>query len=103
MNNNQILKTTLIISGLMLVFAIGNLPYGYYQFLRLVIFVSGLFAAYRFYEVEKSKLASLFGIAALLFNPIFPVYLDKSTWIGIDLITSFLYFYSANQVPGKKS
>ena len=102
MNNNQILKTILIVSGLMLVFAISNLPYGYYQFLRLAIFVSGLFTAYNFYKLEKAVLAVGFGFAALLFNPVSPVYLDKSIWVLIDLAVAFLFFYSVNQVPRKK-
>ena len=86
----------------MLLFAIASLPYGYYQLLRLVIFVSGLFSAYNFYQSKNTRLVVAFSFTAFLFNPIAPVYLEKGTWILIDLAISFLFFYSIGQIQGKK-
>jgi len=91
------LKYLSIASGVMLLLAILNLPYGYYTFLRLGITLSAGLFAYRFYESKETVWAIVFGAIALLFNPIVPVYLDKSTWVMIDIVTAIVFFYSSTK------
>ncbi|MGL3214036.1 DUF6804 family protein [Bradyrhizobium sp. BR 1433] len=69
----------------LLLFAILKLPYGYYTFLRVAIFgFCGVVAALSF--LEKTSFWGLaFLLLALLFNPVFPVYLQRQTWFWLDL------------------
>lgn len=95
------LKLIPIISGILLLLAIGSLPYGYYQFLRLAVCASGAWMAYEFNKSEHFGLMIVFGVVALVFNPVVPVYLDKGTWVLIDLLAASLFFYSSRKVKNE--
>lgn len=93
------IKWICIVAGVMALLAIlPSWPYSYYQILRLVLFVSSLVVAYSFYNSKQQGWALAFGAIAFLFNPIFPVFLNRSTWSGIDLITGIIYFLASNLV-----
>ena len=61
------------------------LPYGYYTLLRLVVTIVFVWAAYVAYQGKQNMLLYVFGLLALLFNPIIPIYLDKTLWAVIDI------------------
>lgn len=78
----------LFVPAILLFVATADLPYGYYQILRLVVTLYALIFAATFYSREDKispKVLLLVGIG-LLFNPIFPVFLEKDVWVVIDLI-----------------
>jgi len=87
------------ISGVLLLLGILNVwLYGYYIFLRWFVCGVAIFNAIGF---SKSKLTGwilVFGALALLFNPLFPVYLNKSSWVGIDLISAILFFLASGSI-----
>ncbi len=58
----------------MLFWALADNPYGYYQILRWV--VCGL-TRYLAYRNDKNVWAWIFGVTAVLFNPIAPIYREK--------------------------
>ena len=70
--------------------ATAKLPYGYYTFTRIVICGSLAFIAvagwerYRFWSVA-------FALLAVLFNPIFPIFLHRGTWLYFDVGTAALF------------
>ena len=78
-------------TAVMLLFAIFPLPYGYYTLLRLVVSVSSGISAFHSLENKKTGLALAFGLILLLFNPIIPIYLDKGTWIIIDIMIGIFF------------
>lgn len=84
-----------IVSFLLLVAAIVDLPYGYYSFLRIVVFVFSSYCAYQLRMIYKKKVNyyTLPILIALLYNPIVRIYLDKSTWSVINLITIIIIWY----------
>ena len=88
------IKQISIIAGVLLIVAIpsGFWTDGYYILLRWIVAGSALIFAYGFYKSNITHWALVFGSVAFLFNPIFPVYLDKQTWVIIDLITAMLFF-----------
>lgn len=97
------IKWVCVIAGAMAILAILPLPSAYYQLLRWVIFVSGATASYRFYESNLQGWALAFGAIALIFNPIFPVYLyQKSLWTGIDLVTGLFFLVSSQKFNKEK-
>lgn len=81
-----------LISFFMLIIAIPEgLPYDYYIILRWIICASSLYFVWYIYENKKNGWIWPMGIIGILFNPLIPVYLNKSIWIFIDLISAILF------------
>ena len=90
------MKNICISSGLLLLLAIPSFwPYGFYIFLRWAICFVSILVAYGFYKSKLNGWAMVFGAIAILFNPIFPVYLNKASWVLIDIISAILFFIAA--------
>ena len=71
---------------------IPGLPYGYFTFLRFVVCGTSGFLAWRQYEQDDMTFwVYMFGFVALLFNPIFPVYLSREIWVVIDACTAAMF------------
>lgn len=86
-------RTTAIIAalllGVLMLIAVGDNPYGYYQFLRIATIIIALFIAYIVYKSDEENKAVWFFVAvAILFNPFLPIYLDKSLWVVIDILVA---------------
>jgi hypothetical protein len=77
----------------MLLIATAKMPYGYYTFTRIV--VSGFAALLAFIAWEGGPAlrtwSVIFGVVALLFNPIVPIYLKRTTWFGFDIGAAILF------------
>lgn len=90
------LKSQCIIAAILLIVAIpSGWPYGFYQFLRLTIFITAAIIAWGFYKSSLTPWAWVFGSVAFLFNPLIPIHLNKSSWVPIDLISAILFFLAA--------
>ena len=86
-----------IIAILFLLGALGDWPYGYYQILRWVVSVSAAYFCILIYNSPKGRSGAwvwIFGAIAVLFNPIVPIYLSKSTWQPIDIVVAIIFFVS---------
>ena len=98
------MKNICIICGILLLIAIPSWwPYGFYTLLRWVICAISVYVAYNFYKSKLSAWTFVFGSIAILFNPLFPIYLTKSSWVGIDFISSILFFVSAYSIKNGKN
>ena len=88
------------VAALFLIGALGDWPYGYYQILRWVVCGVGAYSAYRAYESGHTGWAWVFGIVAVLFNPIMPFYLERGTWQILDLVAAipFLIYPFTNNL-----
>ena len=86
-----------LILSVALFIAIFDLPYGYYTFLRILVCLFSLIIIWIMYSNEKFLNPMIYGIiiAAILWNPISPIYLDKSTWIVFDSFGFIFYGYLA--------
>ena len=74
--------------ALMLLWALTDNPYGYYQILRWVVCGVTGYAAYLAIGEERKKSAWTFGIIAVLFNPIAPIHLEHEIWAVIDVVVA---------------
>jgi len=84
-----------IVSVIMLLLAIPPIwPYGYYTFLRVVICASSAYMAYLGFDRGKEGWGWIFGIIAVLFNPLVPIYLTKEIWVVIDVIVAGVFLVS---------
>ena len=89
------LKLSRLIACGLLLLAIANLPYGYYIFLRIAITIIAGINAFSVYKRKNKTLFAVFLGIAVLFNPLVPIYLDKGTWILIDLIVGLFFGVAA--------
>jgi hypothetical protein len=84
-----------LIAAIMLLGALGQLPYGYYQLLRFITCCVSIYIAYTAYSWQKEWAAWLVGFVALLFNPLFPVHLTREIWQSIDITCAVLFIVVA--------
>ena len=83
-----------LIIAVMLVVAIASLPYGYYQLLRWVTCAVAVFIAVMGYRWGKVWATWVFGLVAILFNPLWPIHLTREIWRPIDLVYAVLFITS---------
>ena len=69
-------------------------PYGFFTLLRFVVFAATAYVAWMAYEQQKEKWIWIFGFLAVLFNPFFPIYLNRDLWSIIDLATGLFLIVS---------
>jgi len=82
-----------LIVSIMLLLALADWPYGYYQLLRFVVCGVSVYVAYTAYTWQKIWAVWLFGLIALLFNPLITIHLPKEIWQPIDFICAMLFIY----------
>lgn len=100
------MKIYLYIAALMA--AIGILPLDgpYYEMLRLVLSGAGIAILVKAYSRKSTAWAVTGGAIFVLWFPVFGVYLDKGTWVFLDVvvaITLILFSRSAVIVDDKPS
>ena len=74
----------------LLLAATARLPYGYYTFTRIVVCASAAFIAVAGWEASRFWSVP-FGLLAILFNPIFPIYLHRGTWFYFDIAAAIAF------------
>ena len=90
------MKVLLIVCACFLLLAIANLPIGYFTFLRIIVTICSVIVVVKDAEKGVNLWVIGFGITAIIFNPLVPVYLqDKSIWIPIDIASAVLFFFKA--------
>lgn len=80
-----------IVAALMLLGALAPWPYGYYQLIRFVVCGLSMYVAFMAYNWQKLWATWLFGLIAVLFNPLIPIHLSRELWQPIDLVCAFLF------------
>lgn len=84
-----------VVLSVLLIVAIFDQPYGYYEFLRFTVFFGSGFLAYYYWKFTEIGYISLYPVfIALGYNPFFPVHMDKGTWIVVDILVASLLFVS---------
>lgn len=86
------MKSLALLSAVVLLLALAPLPIGYYTFLRIAVTLSAAIMISK--EINSINMwCILFGITAIIFNPIIPIYLyQKSLWMPIDIAAAILFF-----------
>lgn len=70
-------------------------PYGIYTLLRIIVTLSAAFIIYFNYKKINNVNSTivLFSIILIIFNPVFPIRLNRELWLPIDLTAAAIYFY----------
>ncbi|MCB7481618.1 DUF6804 family protein [Christiangramia sediminis] len=98
------MKILLWISAALLFLAVFSFPIGYYTLLRLIVSLTAVLLCFKVIKDDNTLVMVISGIIALLFNPVFPIYLgEKSIWMPIDIITACFFIYVAITYKSSKS
>ena len=92
-----------LVAAILLLVALGNHPYGYYTFVRWAVSIAAMFLAVFAHKQKRHAITWLFVGVAILFNPIAPVYLQRSTWHVLDVLTALIFIGSLVLVEGKRT
>jgi len=82
------------ITALLLFWALAEHPYGFYQFLRIIVCGVSLYSLLTSLQVDKKFWIWVFGVLTILFNPIFPIHLTREIWIIFDVVAGLVYILS---------
>src|SRR5438552_17126734 len=76
-----------VAAGLLVYAAVQRHPYSFYTLLRWICCPIFGYSAVSAYENKRVPWTWIFGVLALLYNPIFRVHLDRSTLSGVNWVT----------------
>ncbi|MBT4732725.1 hypothetical protein HOB87_12280 [Candidatus Woesearchaeota archaeon] len=82
----------------MLFIGVLPLPYGYYTLLRLVACGAFGYSAYIAHTRKSKNIPWIYGILAVLFNPIIKIYLPKECWIVVDIGAGILLLATNSKI-----
>ena len=86
------MKTLLFFCAGLLFIGLFDLPIGYYTLLRIVVTIGSVAVVVSEFENGFNFWVITFGLIAILFNPLIPIYLnDKSAWMPIDIIGGIIF------------
>jgi hypothetical protein len=77
----------LVAAGMLVSAAVARHPYSFYTLLRWICCSIFAYSAFSAHEKNRVLWVWVFGALAALYNPIFRVHLDRSTWIGVSWFT----------------
>lgn len=81
-------SATVIKIGLASLFfvSLADMPYGYYQFVRLAALAGFAILAFIAYQKESPVETLIYGGLALLFQPFFKIALGRDLWNIVDIV-----------------
>lgn len=100
------MKLIFLIPGIFLcIIPFFKFPYGIYTLLRIVVTLSSAFIIYNNYKRINNVNSTIviFSIILIVFNPLFPIRLNRELWLPIDLITAAIFFYYYIEIRKKNS
>ena len=80
-----------ILAAIMLLLALLRWPYDYYRVLRWVTCAAAVFVAYCGWTWKQQWATWLFGVVAVLFNPLIPIHLTRDIWQVIDVVVAGMF------------
>ena len=80
---NNLIK---IVLAILFFICLVDMPYGYYQFVRLVAMVGFSVLAYNYHELDNRVGTFIFVVLAILFQPFIKVALGREFWNIIDVV-----------------
>lgn len=80
----------------LLFLAAAPLPYGFYTFLKIVVFLAAGYMAYQGYLARQQGIWPwLWGVVAIIFNPIVVIAMDKEVWMIVNVLTGMIFAFVA--------
>jgi hypothetical protein len=70
------------------------MPYGYYQLVRFIALIAFTFLSYTAYQKHSEKVAIIYAVLALLFQPLVKIALGRQLWNVIDVLVGVVLLFS---------
>ena len=86
----------------MLLLGAAPMPYGYYTLLRLAGCIVFAVAAFAALARRYATLPWVYGLMALVFNPVFKLHFPKELWALIDVAAAVLLFATAKSIASRR-
>ena len=93
-DETNFIRYFIILTIFILFGAIAEWPYGYYILLRWITCITSILVAFQAFEKNIDWAKVVFIVIAILFNPLAPIYLSRSTWIPLDIITAIIFMFT---------
>lgn len=80
-----------VVPAAMALLALMDMPYGYYQLLRLVVAAASAFIAVAAWQRGPHVAVIAFGLLALTYNPVVPLHLKREIWEWVNIGTAAVF------------
>lgn len=84
-----------VIAAALVLVAIGDHPYAYYQLMRVAAFAAAAVALWVAAQRRSTAWLYTFLILCVLFNPIVPMHLGKAVWRWVDAASGIAFLAGA--------
>ena len=96
------MKSILLICAGLLIIGLIDLPIGYYTLLRIIVTIGSLTVVVSELENRLNLWVIAFGLMAILFNPLIPIYLNnRAAWMPIDIIAGIIFLIKSFKLKTK--
>lgn len=89
-HTSPILKGAAILTAVLMMVCLLDMPYGYYTFVRFVAMVVFAIIALKCFSSDKNEWAIFFAASALLFQPFIKVALGRTMWNVVDIVEAIV-------------
>jgi hypothetical protein len=94
-------KAKFLLPTAMSLIALADLPYGYYQLLRIVVTLCACWVAYDLWKQSRQIWAILFSFIAVISNPFFKIHMERGTHAILNVVISVIFlsaFWNARKI-----
>ncbi len=88
--NDKVPWWVFVLPAAMSLIALADLPYGYYQLLRIVVTGSACWIAIEFYSRKSVIGMATFGAMSVIFNPIAKIHMERDVHAIFNVVSSAL-------------
>ena len=94
-NKNTLALFLFIPAGLLIISNLVTFPVGIDTFVKMVICFSSITIIFYAFKSAKgiNETIIIYSLILILFNPVFPIHLERALWLLINLLTSGIYIY----------
>lgn len=83
------MKSTIkIVIAILLLLCLADMPYGFYQIVRIVSTAAFAYLSYDHFKAKQEVYGIVFALLAILFQPFFKISLGRTLWNIIDIIVA---------------
>ncbi len=89
--------------SVLLFVAAAPMPYGYFTFVKIITCLAAGYVAYQGYQARQAGIWPwIYGVIAIVFNPIVNIAMPKGSWIALDIVAGIIFGLAAFQAYKKE-
>ena len=77
------------------IIALADLPYGYYQLLRIIVTGTAIWVAITCHAGRLWMLTPVFGLVAILYNPLLKIHLERDIHAIVNIAVALIFAVAA--------